>query len=51
MNFCVELALGWGVRNIYFLESHRRKSPYVRGKNSLSFSSVNESIHSSPVDE
>ena len=32
---CVGLALGWGLRNIYFLESDRRKSPYLRGKLNL----------------
>ena len=32
---CVGLAVGWGVRNLYFLESDRRKSPYLRGISNL----------------
>ena len=31
------LSLGWGFRNIYFLDSERRKSPYLRGEILLRF--------------
>ena len=33
----VGLSLGWGVRDIYFLDSGRRKSPHPRGKILLRF--------------
>ena len=33
----VGLALGWRVRNMYFLDSGRRTSPYLRGEILLRF--------------
>ena len=50
---CVGLALGWGVRNVYFLESDRRKSPYLRGNLNSQWwwckSRVNNAFQASPL--